>query len=166
MKEMMEALCQVWKPEWQGLVMAELSYDAGNGQGNETVSVTVKEGRLIRLRAFCGASGEAMTMVLLPQKQGEATQERKGVFWRTFSAEEVRTFSQNLGDHNEIHQGSHPIVSGFQLLTALRQDFSFTSGCIRFYAPVKAGESIYIEKTESGCTGYTLGRCFAYEEQK
>lgn len=162
----MRSLCQVWKPEWQGLVMAELAYLAGHRKSAGTCDITIKEGRLIRLRAVCPESGESMTMILLPQKLGEVKKEKNGEYWRTFSSEAVRKFSQDLGDHNEIHQGEHPIVSGFQLLVSLQQDFSFLSGRIRFYAPVKAGEAVYIEKTETGYIGYTEQRCFIVEESK
>lgn len=162
----MQSLCQVWKPEWQGMVMAELAYLAGHEKSEGACDITIKEGRLIRLHAICPQSGASMTMILLPQKQGKAKKEQKGNFWRVFSVEAVRKFSRDLGDHNEIHQGEHPIVSGFQLLSSLQQDFSFVSGRIRFYAPVRAEEPIYIEKTETGCIGYTEQRCFVYEESK
>lgn len=160
----MRSLCRIWKPSWQGMVMAELSYTAGKGPSTEPCEISVKEGRLIRLRACCPESGASMTLLLLPQKEGKVKKERAGVLWRTFSAAEVREFSHSLGDHNEIHQGAAPIVSGFQLAAALDEDFSFGSGRIRFHAPVRAGEPIYIEKTADGCVGYTEERCFVYEK--
>lgn len=33
MKEIMKALCGLWKEEWQGMVMGQLNYEKGEGAG-------------------------------------------------------------------------------------------------------------------------------------
>lgn len=164
----MQSLCQVWKPEWQGMVMAELSYRRGQAAVSPSYRVTVKEGRLVRISALDDATGEEMGMVLLPQKKGKAGEKTgpTGEPWRSFSADEVRNFSRSLGDHNAIHQGVCPIVSGFQLFSSLQEVDRFPSAKLRFYASIKAGEVVYLKRESQGWTGYTDTRCFSYEEKK
>lgn len=106
MEEQMRMLCSVWKDAWQGMVMAEIFWKEGTPKAS--CGVHVKEGRLIRLSA-CTDGGE-LSMVLLPFHAGKCPRkEREGEPWRLFTAAEVHHFSDALGDHNAIHQGSQPI---------------------------------------------------------
>ncbi len=170
MEKIMSALCRAWKPEWQGLVMAELRYEAGRGESVGTYEITISEKRLIRVAAASMETGEAMSMVLLPLRKGEALAaaetESGGNPWRTFLAEEVRAFSSALGDHNEIHQGARPIVSGFQILNALRETISYPSLRIRFHQPLYAGEPVTLVKEAGALKGYAGALCFTCEEIK
>ncbi len=168
MKEIMEALCRTWKAEWQGLVMAELRYERGE-EGVASYEVTVSERRLVKVAAVCKETGEQMMMTLLPLRnsmsRGE-TETAEGTLWRKFSAEEVRDFSANLGDHNEIHQGARPIVSGFQILAALAERFPWRGIIIRFQQPLYAGEDVYLSETDGKVRGFSGGLCFTCEEIK
>ena len=161
---MIRQLCRVWKPEWQGMVMAELVYRPGKDGPLER---TIQEGRLVRVMLSRGQEGEEMKISLLPRK-GEPRsfpKERHGTYWRTFSAEEVEACSKALGDHNTIHQGKHPVVSGFQLLLALEKSIH---GALRFrfHAPIYAGDPIYLEKEKGKWMAYTHQLCFVCEEIK
>ncbi len=168
MLEIMRALCWVWKAEWQGLVMAELRYERGEG-ATTSYEVTVSERRLVKVAAVCKETGEQMMMTLLPLKnpmsRGE-TETAEGTLWKKFSAEEVRTFSASLGDHNEIHQGARPIVSGFQILSALAERFPWQGMCIRFHQPLYADEDVYLAIDGGRVQGFAGGLCFTCEEIK
>ncbi len=170
MKEIMEALCRTWKAEWQGLVMAELRYERGEDDGAApSYEVTVSERRLVKVAAVSKETGERMAMVLLPLRnqisRGE-TETAEGTLWRKFSAEEVRAFSARLGDHNEIHQGARPIVSGFQILSMLAERFPWKGMCIRFHQPLYAGEDVYLSETDGKVRGFSGELCFTCEEIK
>lgn len=169
MLEMMRALCRVWKAEWQGLVIAELRYERGEEGGAASYEVTVSERRLVKVAAVSKETGERMAMVLLPLRnhssRGE-TETAEGMLWRKFSAEEVRDFSASLGDHNEIHQGARPIVSGFQILSALAERFPWRGMSIRFHQPLYAGEEIYVATDDGKVRGFSGGLCFTCEEIK
>ncbi len=170
MKEIMEALCRTWKAEWQGLVMAELRYERGEDDGAApSYEVMVSERRLVKVAAVCKETGEQMMMTLLPLRnsmsRGE-TETAEGTLWKKFSAEEVRDFSASLGDHNEIHQGARPIVSGFQILSALAERFPWRGMCIRFHQPLYAGEEIFLAADDGKVRGFSGGLCFTCEEIK
>ena len=160
MMTIIRALCRVWKPEWQGMVMAELSYAAG--ERTAPLDIQVKEGRLVKIVASYGESGERMEMLLFPTQGNDRFYqvERKGDRWKSFDAQEVRKFSSSLGDHNEIHQGDHPIVSGFQLLAELRQLEAAPAMKIRFHSSIYAGEKVYLKKEGDTWLGYTDHLCF------
>ena len=170
MREIMSALCRAWKPEWQGLVMAELCYKEGQGAGSADYEITISERRLVRVAASAKDTGEAMCMVLLPLRKGDALAsmetENDGKTWRAFSADEVRAFSSALGDHNEIHQGAHPIVSGFQILSALRESISYPAVRLRFHQPLYAGEKVSLVEEAGTLKGYAGALCFTCEEIK
>lgn len=170
MNEIMAALCRAWKPEWQGLVMAELCYEEGQGAGSADYEIKISERRLVRVAASAKETGETMSMVLLPLRKGEVSApmetENDGKPWRTFSAEEVRAFSSALGDHNEIHQGARPIVSGFQILSALRESISYPAVRIRFHRPLYAGEMVSLVEEAGMVKGYVGALCFTCEEIK
>lgn len=163
MEEQMRMLCGVWKKAWQGMVMAEISWEEGKPKASR--GVHVKEGRLIRLSA--GIEGGTLSMVLLPLREGKCPRkEREGEPWRSFTAEEVHRFSDALGDHNAIHQGAQPIVSGFQLLVSLAAMYPGKAIRLRFHHPVKAGEMVYLKKEGDQLLGYTDTLCFAGEWQR
>lgn len=163
MEEQMRMLCSVWKDAWQGMVMAEIFWKEGTLKAS--CGVHVKEGRLIRLSA-CTDGGE-LSMVLLPFQAGKYPRKgREGEPWRLFTAEEVHHFSDALGDHNAIHQGSQPIVSGFQLLLSLVAMYPGKAVRLRFHHPVRAGEMVYLKKEGDQLLGYTDTLCFAGEWQR
>lgn len=72
----------------------------------------------------------------------------------------------SLGDHNAIHQGSQPIVSGFQLLVSLVAMYPGEAIRLRFHHPVRAGEMVYLKKEGDQLLGYTDTLCFAGEWQR
>ena len=158
--DIFRALCKTWRPEWQGMVMAELSYAAG--KRTAPLDIQVKEGRLVKIVASYGEAGERMEMLLFHAKGNNRSykMEREGDFWQSFDAPAVREFSLSLGDHNEIHQGERPIVSGFQLLWTLRQKISASSMKIRFHSSIYAGENVYVKQDEDAWKGYTDHLCF------
>ena len=150
MEEQMRMLCGVWKDAWQGMVMAEISWKEGTPKAS--CGVHVKEGRLIRLSA-CTDGGE-LSMVLLPFHAGKCPRKgREGEPWRLFTAKEV-------------HQGSQPIVSGFQLLVSLVAMYPGKAIRLRFHHPVRAGEMVYLKKEGDQLLGYTDTLCFAGEWQR
>ena len=106
-------------------------------------------------------------MVLLPFHAGKCPRKgREGEPWRLFTAEEVHHFSDALGDHNAIHQGVQPIVSGFQLLVSLVAMYPGKAIRLRFHHPVRAGEMVYLKKEGDQLLGYTDTLCFAGEWQR
>ena len=46
--EIFRSLCQIWKPEWQGMVMAELEYEAGERRAPLKIQVGEDHGLLWR----------------------------------------------------------------------------------------------------------------------
>lgn len=158
------ALCRTWKPQWQGMVMAELVYRRGESSG--IPAVEVREGRVIRLTTRYDHSMEGLSIVLFPFK---ASKPKAMTPWEgddsiSFSEERVHQDSTLLGDHNEIHQGENPVVSGFEILLEMEPYFSEKSIKIRFYAPARAGDSIFLHQEKGKITGYTDHLCFICEE--
>lgn len=120
MEELMKALCIAWKEEWQGMVMGVLRYSRGEGDTHGLCKVSCSGRRIVRVRVTKGTAD--MSILLFPPSE-KAGKERngQGSLWCRFSAEEVRSFSLSLGDHNEIHQTPRPVVSGFQIALALAE---------------------------------------------
>lgn len=169
MKEIMGALCRAWKPEWQGLVMAELRYEVGRGGSSRPYDITISEKRLVRLSASSKETGEAMSLVLLPLRGRltETEEETAGRPWRRFTAKEVQDFSRSLGDHNELHQSAHPLVSGFHILFALKEMISAPALRLRFHQPLYADQMLWLAEEEGVVRGYAEGALrFTCEEIK
>ncbi len=169
MKEIMSALCSVWKSEWSGLVMAELRYEVGEGGASERYDITISEKRLVRLSVSSKETGETMSLVLLPLR-GRLTEEGEetaGRPWRRFTAKEVQDFSRSLGDHNELHQSAHPLVSGFQILFALKEMIAAPALRLRFHQPLYADQMLWLSEEPGVVRGYAEGALrFTCEEIK
>lgn len=145
MEELMKALCIAWKEEWQGMVMGVLRYSRGEGDTHGLCKVSCSGRRIVRVRVTKGTAD--MSILLFPPSE-KAGKERnsQGSLWCRFSAEEVRSFSLSLGDHNEIHQTLRPVVSGFQIALALAERKNFKTFHIRFHHPLYAGEAVYLKR--------------------
>lgn len=163
MKEIVKALCEIWNPSWQGLVIGKLVYTKGN-RSTGPYEWKLREGKAVKVE-IRNAAGESIEMTLLPfkGKKNSSPIERKGRFLHTFSKEEVHAFSKNLGDHNEIHLNDHPIVSGFQLLSLLMNEIEGRVYQISFYAPLYSGEDFYIEEKGKVILGYGVTLCLKLE---
>lgn len=159
MKELMKALCTAWKEEWQGMVMGGLRYSRGEGDIYGPCKVSCSGRRIFRVRVTKGTAD--MSILLFPSSK-KAGKERngQGSLWCRFSAEEVRSFSLSLGDHNEIHQTLRPVVSGFQIVLALAEGKNFNTFHIRFHHPLYAGEAVYLEKEGKTIYGFSQVLCF------
>ncbi len=162
MEEIIRALCSLWKPEWQGMVMGELRYRRGADVGGP-YRVTASGRRIVRVAADSDG-GEHMELLLFPYKEtsGKVVPE-KGVPWRVFSAEEVRRCSRALGDHNGLHQTDRPVVSGFQIALALSGEAQASSFRLRFHQPIRSGETVYLLREGNRMQGMTDVLCFTYE---
>ena len=159
MKELMKALCTAWKEEWQGMVMGGLRYSRGEGDTYEPCKVSCSGRRIFRVRVTKGTAD--MSILLFPPSQKAGKEwNGEGALWRRFSAEEVRSFSHSLGDHNAIHQTPRPMVSGFQIALALAEGKNFNTFHIRFHHPLYAGEAVYLKKEGKTIYGFSQVLCF------
>lgn len=162
MKEIIRKICTVWKPSWDGKVMGRISYTEGK---RPSVSYTekVREGRIISV-TLSGDGGEKLSLLLFPLKEAERKEAPAGgTPLCSFSAEEVRAYSTALGDHNGIHQTERPIVSGFQILEALREAYGGKEISVSFHAPLRSGEILYTVKEGNKISGYTDSLCVTAE---
>lgn len=161
MKEIMKALCGLWKEEWQGMVMGQLNYEKGEGACGGPYFVSASGRRILKVSAFGG--NERMEILLFPFSHGEGKEKtgEKGRLWRTFSEGEVHAFSLSMGDHNGIHQARRPVVSGFQLAEALAEGRDFHTLRIRFHHPLYAGEAVYLK--EEGKTFWGISEVLCFE---
>ena len=159
MEELMKALCIAWKEEWQGMVMGVLRYSRGEGDTHGLCKVSCSGRRIVRVRVTKGTAD--MSILLFPPSE-KAGKERngQGSLWCRFSAEEVRSFSFSLGDHNAIHQTLRPVVSGFQIALALVERKDFKTFHIRFHHPLYAGEAVYLKKEGKTIYGFSRVLCF------
>ena len=159
MEELMKALCIAWKEEWQGMVMGVLRYSRGEGDTHGLCKVSCSGRRIVRVRVTKGTAD--MSILLFPPSE-KAGKERngQGSLWRRFSAEEVRSFSHSLGDHNAIHQTPRPMVSGFQIALALAEGKNFNTFHIRFHHPLYAGETVHLKKEGKTIYGFSQVLCF------
>ena len=159
MEELMKALCTAWKEEWQGMVMGALRYSRGEGDTHGLCKVSCSGRRIVRVRVTKGTAD--MSILLFPPSE-KAGKERngQGSLWCWFSAEEVRSFSFSLGDHNAIHQTLRPVVSGFQIALALAEGKNFNTFHIRFHHPLYAGETVYLKKEGKTIYGFSQVLCF------
>ncbi len=165
MKELIHELCRLWEPCWQGMVMGKLTYRKGTEKSGGNFISKVSHHPVLSFSVLEKESHESINILLFPFKEKEEEKEGgKGKVWRSFTTHEVREYSRRMGDHNEIHQSSHPIVSGFQLAEALGEDFPFSSYMkIRFQHPVYSGETIRLEVDGPIILGYTDNLCFKVE---
>lgn len=87
MKEIMKALCGLWKEEWQGMVMGQLNYEKGEGACGGPYFVSASGRRILKVSAFGG--NERMEILLFPFSHGEGKEKtgEKGRLWRTFQKE-------------------------------------------------------------------------------
>ena len=163
MHAIIQSLCTLWRPSWQGMVMGELKYRRGGGSGGP-YKVAASGRRIVRVSASSEA-GERMELLLFPAAgfAGGARAGEAGVSWHRFSADEGRRYSASLGDHNEIHQSERPIVSGFQIaeeMGALEGDRDFR---IRFHYPIQSDEMVSLRKEGKAIYGVTDVVCFIWE---
>ena len=159
MEELMKALCIAWKEEWQGMVMGVLRYSRGEGDTHGLCKVSCSGRRIVRVRVTKGTAD--MSILLFPPSENAGKERNgQGSLWCWFSAEEVRSFSFSLGDHNAIHQTLRPVVSGFQIALALAEGKNFNTFHIRFHHPLYAGEAVYLKKEGKTIYGFSRVLCF------
>lgn len=166
MHRIIQKLCTLWKPEWQGMVMGELKYNTGNGISRGNFETSFSERRFIKLSVRDRDTGETISIILFPfsGNQKGLPAEPAGKYWKIFSPGEVRAYSRSMGDHNEIHQSSHPVVSGFQILEELAKLYPAESVRLRFHHPLCSGEPLYLKEEESRIQGFTDVLCFTMEK--
>ena len=160
MEELMKALCRAWEDEWQGMVMGELRYSKGEGETNGPCEISWSGRKIIRIRAVKGAGRMEILLFPFSGKTVGKKREDKGTWWHTFSEEEVRSFSLALGDHNEIHQSHRPVVSGFQIASALTKGKNFERLRIHFHHPLYAGDAVYLKQAGNRDYGSSDVLCF------
>ncbi|MDT3700416.1 MAG: hypothetical protein RO469_13470 [Thermincola sp.] len=77
---------------------------------------------------------------------------------RSFTHNEVKTFSFLSGDKNVIHSGDNPVVQGMLILLIL-EDYLAAEGCffenvdVRFYVPVRINETVNIYISDKNICG-------------
>ena len=83
--------------------------------------------------------------------------------WQAFSPAEIVAFVDLVGDHNEIHRSSHPVVPGLFLLQQLEKELPTASQIeLRFLQPLYAGQMIFLHKDKNLWRGYgPLGQAFS-----
>lgn len=74
MKEIMKALCGLWKEEWQGMVMGQLNYEKGEGACGGPYFVSASGRRILKVSAFGG--NERMEILLFPFPMGKERRKR------------------------------------------------------------------------------------------
>ena len=48
MKDAVKAICRIWRPEWQGMLMGRLTYKKRNGE-NKAYEEIIRDGKLLRV---------------------------------------------------------------------------------------------------------------------
>ena len=160
MEELMKALCRVWEDEWQGMVMGELRYSKGKGETDGPCEISWSGRKIIRIRAVKGAGCLEILLFPFSGKTVGKIRADGGTWWHTYSEEEVRSFSLALEDHNEIHQSHRPVVSGFQIASALMKRKNFEKFRIRFHHPLYAGDAVYLKQAGNRVYGSSDVLCF------
>ena len=56
MKDAVKAICRIWRPEWQGMLMGRLTYKKGNGE-NKAYEEIIRDGKLLRVAVRGRESG-------------------------------------------------------------------------------------------------------------
>lgn len=165
MHTIIEKLCTLWKPGWQGMVMGEMKYKKGNGNSRGRYEEAFSERRFVKVSVTDQDTGERISILLFPfsGNQGESPAPSEVRYWKTFTPEEVHAYSLSLGDHNEIHLTSHPVVSGFQLMEELMRLYPAESVKLRFHHPLYSGEPLYLREEGTGIQGFTDVLCFTME---
>ena len=161
MKDAVKAICRIWRPEWQGMLMGRLTYKTGNGE-NKAYEEIIRDGKLLRVAVRGRKSGEFLELILSKPsapKEGEKRPD-EAAFWKSFSADEVRAYSKALGDHNEIHYTEKPVVSGFQIFESVMEEYPSDGMKISFHHPVFSGEEVYLMEKDQKIEGYTNQLCF------
>jgi hypothetical protein len=83
--------------------------------------------------------------------------------WRVFSPAEIVAFVDLVGDYNEIHRNSHPVVPGLFLLQQIAQDLPTANRLeLRFLKPLYAGQAVFLHKDKNLWRGYgPAGQAFS-----
>lgn len=163
MEEIIKALCRTWREKWQGMVMGELKYRRGRREPSGRYDISFAGNRIIKISAFDQVGGERMDILLFPFStpvKSEPAAGDKGIFWRIFRNDEIGKCSRSLGDHNNIHQMQHPVVSGFQIALELQKQWKAEAFRIRFHYPVYGEEAVYIREKGNTLYGTTQFLCF------
>ena len=51
MKDAVKAICRIWRPEWQGMLMGRLTYKKRNGE-NKAYEEIIRDGKLVEKRTL------------------------------------------------------------------------------------------------------------------
>lgn len=161
------ALCQHWRTAWERAVIGWLVYRPGQNVDIDAWDVTVRTGRLIHFycQRRCPQGAEVEMVLVLPMaimqrqqaKPVPLTSERVA-WWCRFSQTEIEASARRLGDHNPIHYGTKPVVSGFLLLERLVTAYP-GKVCYRLRCrePIFADEAVAVIELDTGVHGYCRG---------
>lgn len=75
MKDAVKAICRIWRPEWQGMLMGRLTYKKRNGE-NKAYEEIIRDGKLLRVAVRGRKSGEFLELIL--SKPSVPKKERSG----------------------------------------------------------------------------------------
>lgn len=147
------------------MVMGEMKYKKGNGNSWGRYEETFSGIRFVKLSVTDQDTDERISILLFPfsGNQGGSPAPSEVRYWKTFTPEEVHTYSLGLGDHNEIHLSSHPIVSGFQLMEELVKLYPCERLKLRFHHPVYSGEPLSLKEEGLKIYGFTNVLCLTME---
>lgn len=120
---------------------------------------------LITVTGYCQSEtvGELKLTLIRPSHFPNAFLAEKkpsGTAWRSFSREEIVRFSRENGDRNPIHLTEIPVVQGMLLFSELLKITGWTGAECRFFYPVLAGQTVFLEMDCDVLQGSTeCGRC-------
>jgi len=77
--------------------------------------------------------------------------------WRVFTASEIFSFTQAVGDKNKIHQLNPPIVPGLLILETISAEFSSRRIKMRFKKFITAGEPLSLRVNDNNFEIYSAG---------
>ncbi len=164
-------ICRIWDPEWDGMVIAEITYRQKKKGQEEKWTSRVRGGKLVRIECTEQGSGNIFRLILVrPSAQEIEIRPRKEeirnadwVLWKSFSKDDIHAYSAAVGDHNSIHQGGRPMADGLCLFEELWKTVpDRTVYRMRFCCPVWADVPVYLERTECGVRGFS-GNILCFE---
>lgn len=166
MEALIQEICKVWRPEWQGIAIARIYYWRAIKEQQfdhiDSFFVEVKANRSITLSCKKMHEDQIVESIEVKMIHPRGWKEKKERLlpverkkWRNFSKTEVWAYSKRVGDHNLIHLTENPVVQGFLLLGHLADTFPQAEEYrISFCSPALAEEDIYLHTQDQTFCGY------------
>lgn len=117
MKDAVKAICRIWRPEWQGMLMGRLTYKKGNGE-NKAYEEIIRDGKLLRVAVRGRESGEFLELILSKPsapKEGEKRPD-EAAFWKSFQQMKSELTAKRLATIMKSITQRNPSSADFRFL--------------------------------------------------